>query len=120
MGLHGMIKNAKAKGSRNEYRSMRLLELSGYRCTRSSASLGLWDIIGVSNRDVVLCQTKSNRWPLESEMQLLREFKVPPNCRKIIHRWKDRRQLPDIREVLSNGRLIPILPPHAKKIMNVQ
>jgi Holliday junction resolvase len=39
--------NAKAKGSRNERRSIRLLEAAGYACTRAAASLGAWDIIGV-------------------------------------------------------------------------
>ena len=31
--------NAKAKGTRNEHRSMAVLEAAGYRCTRSAASL---------------------------------------------------------------------------------
>jgi Holliday junction resolvase len=43
--------NAKAKGTRNEHRSMRLLEAAGYRCTRSAASLGEWDIVGIGSRD---------------------------------------------------------------------
>jgi Holliday junction resolvase len=78
---------------------MRLLEASGYTCTRASASIGIFDVIAIGSRDVVLVQVKSNRWPLEVEMEGLREFKAPPNCRKLIHRWKDRRQLPDVREV---------------------
>ena len=36
--------NSKAKGSRNEHRSMALLEAAGYRCTRAAASLGAWDV----------------------------------------------------------------------------
>jgi len=35
--------NGKRKGTRNEHRSMALLERAGYRCTRSAASLGEWD-----------------------------------------------------------------------------
>jgi hypothetical protein len=31
---------SKAKGTRNEHRSIALLEASGYRCTRSAGSLG--------------------------------------------------------------------------------
>jgi hypothetical protein len=43
--------NAKAKGTRNEHRSIRLLEAARYACTRAAASLGAWDIIGIdSNR----------------------------------------------------------------------
>ena len=52
--------NAKAKGTRNEHRSMQLLEAGGYRCTRAAASLGAWDVIGVSATDMVLVQVKSS------------------------------------------------------------
>lgn len=38
---------------------MRLLEAAGYGCTRSAASLGEWDIIGIGSRDVVLVQVKT-------------------------------------------------------------
>jgi Holliday junction resolvase len=51
--------NAKRKGSRNERRSIALLESCGYRCTRSAASLGGWDIIGIGSKDVVLVQVKT-------------------------------------------------------------
>lgn len=43
--------NCKAKGNRNERRSMELLEATGYRCCRSAASLGARDIIGVGGTD---------------------------------------------------------------------
>jgi hypothetical protein len=39
--------NAKRKGTRNEHRSIALLESAGYRCSRSAASLGEWDIVGI-------------------------------------------------------------------------
>jgi Holliday junction resolvase len=51
--------NAKAKGTRNERRSMRLLEAAGYYVTRSGASLGAWDLIAVSSKDVALIQVKT-------------------------------------------------------------
>ena len=70
----GRTMNAAAKGARNEHRSMSVLESAGYRCTRSAASLGAWDIIGVSSRDVVLCQVKTRDWPGTVEMETLREF----------------------------------------------
>ena len=91
--------NTKAKGNRNEYRSMRVLEAAGYAVTRSAASLGAWDIIGVSSADVVLLQCKSNRWPCPAEMETLRGFVCPPNCRKLVHRWRDGVALPDVREL---------------------
>jgi Holliday junction resolvase len=91
--------NAKAKGTRNEHRSMRVLEASGYRCTRSAASLGEWDIVGIGSTDVVLVQVKTRDWPGTVEMAVLEEFKVPPNVRKLVHRWMPRRSLPDVREL---------------------
>ena len=91
--------NMKAKGSRNERRSMAILEAAGYQCTKSAASLGAWDIVGISPAGFVLCQTKSNEWPRTEEMEALREFRCPSNCRKLVHRWRDRQRLPDVREV---------------------
>ena len=91
--------NAARKGARNEHRSIALLESAGYRCTRSAASLGAWDIIGISRRDVVLCQVKTRDWPGSVEMETLREFVAPPACRKIVHRWRYRQRLPDTREI---------------------
>ena len=35
-----LLKNRKAKGTRNEHRSIRLLEAAGYACTHAAASLG--------------------------------------------------------------------------------
>lgn len=93
-----MLKNAKAKGTRNEHRSAEVLEAAGYRVTRSSASLGEWDLIGISRTDIVLCQVKTRDWPGGSEMESLREFPAPPNARKLIHRWRDGHKLPDVRE----------------------
>ncbi|HEV8715518.1 MAG TPA: hypothetical protein VGX03_22145 [Candidatus Binatia bacterium] len=34
------MKNAKRKGAKREHRSIALLEVAGYRCTRAAASLG--------------------------------------------------------------------------------
>lgn len=91
--------NAKAKGSRNERRSIRLLEAAGYACTRAAASLGAFDIIGIGSKDVVLVQVKTRDWPGAVEMETLREFPAPPNARKLIHRWRDRERLPDTKEI---------------------
>jgi hypothetical protein len=91
--------NSKAKGSRNEHRSMRLLEAAGYQCTRAAASLGAWDLIGIGSTDVVLCQVKTRDWPGAAETEALKLFPAPANCRKLVHRWRDRQRLPDVREV---------------------
>ena len=91
--------NCKQKGSRAEHRTMRLLESAGYACTRAAASLGAFDVIGVSSTDVLLVQVKSNAWPGSVEMKLLKNFAVPPGCRKLVHRWRDRQRLPDVKEL---------------------
>jgi hypothetical protein len=91
--------NAKGKGRRQEYRTMRLLEAAGYRTTRAAASLGAFDIIGISATDVILVQVKSNRWPCAAEMETLRLFPVPANARKLVHVWRDGARQPEVREV---------------------
>jgi Holliday junction resolvase len=92
--------NAKRKGARNEHRSITLLEAGGYSCTRAAASLGVWDIVAIGSTDVVLCQVKTNAWPGSVEMETLTAFAAPANCRKLIHRWRDRQRTPDVREVI--------------------
>ena len=91
--------NAKAKGNRNEYKTIKLLEAAGYSCTRAAASLGIFDVIGISATDFVLVQCKSNDWPGSVEMESMKEFPAPPNARKLVHRWRDRQATPDVREV---------------------
>lgn len=91
--------NAKAKGNRNERRSRDILEASGYRVTKAGGSLGVWDLIGIGSRDIVLCQVKTRDWPGSVEMEEITLFTCPPNCRKLLHRWRDRERLPDVREI---------------------
>lgn len=91
--------NSKAKGSRNEHKTIELLEAAGYECMKAGASLGVFDVIGVGPTDIVLCQVKSNRWPSEAEMEGLREFKAPSNCKKLVHRWRDYQRVPDVKEL---------------------
>ena len=94
-----MPMSAASKGARNERRSVDVLESAGYRCTRSAASKGVFDIIGISSRDVLLVQVKTRDWPGSVEMEALREFIAPPSCRKLIHRWRHRQRLPDTKEL---------------------
>ena len=91
--------NAKRKGSRNDHRSIALLESAGYACTRAAASLGVFDIVGISPTDVVLVQCKTRDWPCAVEMETIRNFQCPPLCKKIIHRYRNRIRLPDVRTV---------------------
>jgi Holliday junction resolvase len=91
--------NTKAKGNRNEHRSIAVLEAAGYKCCRSAASLGSWDIVGVSSTDVVLVQVKTRDWPGSVEMETMQLFQAPANCRKLIHWWRDRQRTPDVKEL---------------------
>jgi hypothetical protein len=93
--------NAKRKGNRAEYRSMAILEAAGYRCSRSAASLGVFDVIGIGPTDVVLVQVKTRDWPGRAEMERLNLFPAPANCRKLLHRYIDGKRLPDVRELAS-------------------
>ena len=91
--------NTKAKGSKRELKSMRLLEAAGYSVTKSGASLGLWDLVAVSATDFILVQVKSNRQPSPAEREQLEEFRCPLNCRKMIHVWRDYARQPLVKEL---------------------
>src|SRR3990172_2181116 len=93
------LKNAKAKGTRNEHRSRLVLEAAGFRVARGGASLGEWDLIGVGSADVVLVQVKTRDWPGELERRALADFPAPANCRKLLPRWRARQRLPDVQEI---------------------
>lgn len=92
-----MLKNPKAKGSRNERRTIEFLSSQGYRCCKSGGSLGVWDVIGVSHFDVVLVQVKTGRWPGTREMEAIRDFPIPDGVRKLLHRWMPRKKDPESR-----------------------
>lgn len=91
--------NCKAKGTKNEHRSIAILEKSLYRCTRSAGSLGAWDIVGVGPTDFVLVQVKTGRMPGTIERAELEDFECPPNCKKLIHVWLPRQRMPLVKEV---------------------
>lgn len=91
--------NAKRKGTRNEHRSMVILEAAGYRCTRAAASLGVFDIVGIGSADIVLVQVKTRDWPGSVEAETIRSFVAPLNARKLIHRWRDRQRVPDVKQL---------------------
>lgn len=89
----------KAKGTRNEYKSRRILEAAGYYVVRSAGSHGIFDLIGIGTTDLVLCQVKTTCWPSLLELEQIREFQAPENARKLVHRWRDRMSMPDVREI---------------------
>lgn len=91
--------NTKRKGTRNEHRSRRLLEATGYRVMRAAASLRAFDLIGIGSVDVVLVQVKSRDWPGVLETEAMRAFVAPANARKLVHRWRARQRMPDVREL---------------------
>jgi hypothetical protein len=78
---------------------MAMLEAAGYYCTRAAASLGAWDVVGIGPHDVVVVQVKTRDWPCAAEMETLAGFRVPPGVRKLVHRWRDRQRVPDVRGV---------------------
>jgi len=75
-----------------------VLEAAGYPCTKRGTTLGEWDVIGISSAGFVACRVKSNEWPRKDEMEALKAFPVPGNCPKLVHRWRQRQRLPDVKE----------------------
>jgi hypothetical protein len=47
----------------------------------------------------VLVRVKTRDYPGAVEMEAIRNFPCAPSCKKLIHRWKDRKRLPDVRVV---------------------
>jgi hypothetical protein len=54
-------------------------------------------LIGVSGTDFVLVQVKTRDWPGTAELETLAGFPVPPNRKRLVHRWRDRQRTPDVR-----------------------
>ena len=91
--------NSKRKGTRNEYRTIALLEASGYRCIKSGGSLGDWDVVAIGPRGVILVQVKSNRPVGGLELLALRESCAWPHVTRLIHVWKDYSRTPVVTEL---------------------
>ena len=60
---------SKAKGAYYEHRAIKLLETLGYRCFRSGASLGEFDIIALGPREVKAIQVKGGIDPRLSPLE---------------------------------------------------
>lgn len=83
--------NTKAKGNRLEYKTIHLLESAGYRCMRSAASLGPFDVIAANKLGFRCIQVKANGWPGPVEREGLRAAAagLPPNALVECWRWDD-------------------------------
>lgn len=75
------------------------MEAAGYSVVRSAASEGAWDLVCIGPSDIVLLQVKSRDAPYGEEKHILKEFVCPPNCRKLVHVWKERAREPIVIEV---------------------
>lgn len=89
--------SAKAKGTRKEHQSKKLLEKMGYTVFRMAGSHGAFDLIAIGETDVLLCQVKTRDWPSGDERRLLESMVVPRICKKIAHRWRDGETIPDMK-----------------------
>jgi len=85
--------NTKRKGSRNELKTKKLLESTGYRGVKSGGSLGEFDLIMMGLGSLRLIQVKSNRRPPPAEREAISEFPVKTGdtlqVTKEIWVWKD-------------------------------
>jgi Holliday junction resolvase-like predicted endonuclease len=72
---------AKAKGNRNERKAKAILEQAGYVCTKSGASLGVFDVIAENPLGIRHIQVKSNRIPepVEREAMVNMRKQLPVN-----------------------------------------
>ena len=83
--------NRKAKGTRAERRAVRLLEATGYVCTKAGGSFGIFDVIAIGPQDIRVLQVKAGTArcsPLEREQ--IRGLVVPANVSREIWRFPDR------------------------------
>jgi len=88
---------SKAKGSRNERKTIRLLEALGYVCTKAGGSLGMFDVIALGRDGIKAIQVKSNRWPGSIEMETLELIMLHPIISKEIWRWDDYAREPKVK-----------------------
>ena len=89
--------NAKAKGTRNEHRSMAIFFAAGFEVMRSAASLSDWDFIAWNATSCVFVQVSTRDWKSKEVIEALQLAMVPPNATKVLHRWRDGCSVPDVR-----------------------
>ena len=85
--------NTKRKGNRNELKTKKLLESTGYRGVKSGGSLGEFDLVMLGSGSLRLIQVKSNRRPPPAEREAISEFPIKTGetlkVSKEIWVWKD-------------------------------
>ena len=89
------------KGVRNEHKAIKLLEASGYLCTRSAGSRGIFDLIAVNHYGIRFIQVKTNGWPgtVEREDMATAKINMPPNATVECWRWNDYARNPLIKTI---------------------
>ena len=95
----GQVKNHKRKGARAERKTMAYLESMAFRCVRSAASLGPFDVVAIGTLGVLLVQVKANGYASAIELEAMREFPRPPGVVCQVHRWVDYSRLPIVTDV---------------------
>ena len=92
------MKNAKAKGSQRELKTMERLG-DKYLCTKSGGSLGVFDIIALHANGVRCIQVKSNCWPSPAERKAMAATinRLPVNATVECWRWDNYAREPKIR-----------------------
>lgn len=93
--------NAKAKGTRNEHKTIVWLEERGWLCTRSAASLGLFDVVGFNENNIVAAQVKSNHIAGPEERRAIEAFAAPANVLRLLFTWVDRDPEPRIHLLIN-------------------
>lgn len=91
--------NNKRKGSRLERKTIAMLRAAGYLCTRSAASLGVFDVIAINPLGLRCIQVKANHWPGPAERESLRNAArcMPTNAFIEVWRWDDGARKPLIK-----------------------
>lgn len=97
--------NHKRKGTRLEHKTIAVLKAAGYVCTRSAASMGVFDIIAINPLGIRCVQVKANHWPGPVERESLRNAArcMPPNAFVEVWRWDDGAKKPLIKGVDELG-----------------
>lgn len=88
--------NAKAKGTRAELRSKRLLESAGYHVVKAGASLGAFDLIALAPSGVRCVQVKCNRPPSPAEREAMTLVALPDGATREYWVWRDYARAPEI------------------------
>lgn len=95
-----MIKNAKAKGSRNERRTRDYLNNLGWECIKAGGSFGVFDLVAIGEREVLGVQVKSGKLPSpEERANMVITCARSEIVRRLIFVWYDYVRNPRIIEV---------------------